>query len=257
MAHNSFGQNYGHPYGDPNGIPNYPFSSPGSGGAVPAPATSSGPPKLYVNIRMAHAVLGLLAFGLFFPLGSILIRSSSRRSTVWLHACWQVFTLAMAVATMAIGIRMVLDPTQAANNFFLAPHTIIGLVTISLLLAMQPLTGFLHHLWFRRTGRRTAFSYAHILYGLPLITLGAINGGLGLQLSHEPLKYTVTYGVLAGLVWIVWMFISIVSQLGRKPPPPTRHTKKTGSDNEDRPAEIQSFSRREKRRVDRGRGISA
>lgn len=169
---------------------------------------STGPPKLYQDLRIAHAVLGMLAFGLFFPMGSILIRTSSLRGAIWLHACWQLLTLAMTVSTMGIGIRMVYDPTQAANDFFSEPHTIIGIIVICLLLAVQPATGILHHRSFRHRGSRTGFSYAHILHGIPLITLGAINGGLGLQLSHEPLKYTVTYGVLAGLVWVVWMLIT-------------------------------------------------
>lgn len=214
LVHASFCQEYRKASEGPNesldyprpSSESYPYSAPGSGGVSPASTMSTGPPKLYKDIRMAHAVLSLLAFGLFFPLGSILIRTSSLRATTWLHACWQLFTLAMAASTVGIGIRMVYDPTQAANEFFSEPHTMIGIVTICLLLAVQPVTGILHHKSFRRHGSRTAFTYAHMLYGIPLITLGAINGGLGLKLSHEPLKYTVTYGVLSGTIWLWWMF---------------------------------------------------
>lgn len=261
LVHNTYGQGTGESMDDafPSQDP-YPFSAPGSGGVTPAAgaAMSSGPPEFYKEIRMAHAVLGLLAFGLFFPLGSILIRISSFRAAVWLHAAWQLFTLAMTVTTLGIGIRMTRDPTQLKNNFLSEPHTIIGLVTILLLLLAQPATGLLHHKSFRRWGSRTAFSYAHILYGIPLITLGAINGGLGLQLSAEPLKYTVTYGVLAGIVWVLWMFTTLISQT-RLESSLYQETTKTTTVKEV-PITSQNLNqreRREKRRAVRERGLSA
>lgn len=253
LVHTSYGQVEGDAPGGSNGgvgdaLPSldpYPFSAPGSGGVNPGTAISTGPPEFYKEIRMAHAVLGLLAFGLFFPLGSILIRLSSFRAAVWLHAAWQLFTLAMTVTTLGIGIRMAKDPTQAQNNFLSEPHTNIGLVTISLLLVLQPATGILHHKSFRRWGNRTAFSYAHILYGIPLITLGAINGGLGLQLSAEPLKYTVTYGVLAGVVWVLWMSATLISHT-RRESSLYQDTTKTVSGKEI-PVTNQSLSQRERR----------
>lgn len=196
--------------------PSTPYSAPGSGGATTGPAVvSSGPPATYKQVRMAHAIIGCLAFALFFPLGSIIIRSASFRSAVWLHAGWQLLTLSMAICTMGMGLSMARDPSQADNQFLKEPHTIIGLVVICVLLAFQPATGILQHLNFRRTGRRTGFSYGHLFLGVPLVTLGAINGGLGLQLSHEARMYYIPYGVLAGLVWAVWMSVSLASQYGR------------------------------------------
>lgn len=228
MVPNSNGQDHGDTTENPNGVLNYPYSAPGSGGEVPADNDSE-PSQLYIEITVAHAVLGLLAFGLFFPLGSILLRTLPHRGTVWLHAGWQLLTLAMAVTSMGIGVRMVRDPAMVDSDFIHEPHAIIGLVTICTLIAVQPATGVLQHLRFRRTGSRTAFSYAHMLLGIPLITLGAINGGLGLRLSEEPMKYTVTYGVLAGVVWVIWMSISVISQVMRDSTAP-RRTKRSGSD---------------------------
>lgn len=193
------------------------YSAPGSGGETTSPvARASGPPATYKKVRMAHAIIGTLAFAFFFPLGSIIIRSAPFRSAVWLHAGWQLLTLSMAITTMGMGIYMARDPSQAHNEFLKEPHVIIGLVVICVLLAFQPATGILQHLNFRRTGRRTGFSYGHLFLGVPLVTLGAINGGLGLQLSDEPGMYYIPYAVLASLVWVTWMSVSSVSQYRRR-----------------------------------------
>jgi len=63
-------------------------------------------------------------------------------------------------------------------------HPIIGIV-LFVLLFFQPLLGFLHHFMFKKHGRRMVWSYGHIWLGRIIITLGIINGGLGLQLAKR------------------------------------------------------------------------
>jgi hypothetical protein len=55
---------------------------------------------------IAHAVLASLAFVIFFPLGSILIRLASFRGAIWVHAAFQVFAYLVFVPAFAIGIRL-------------------------------------------------------------------------------------------------------------------------------------------------------
>lgn len=139
-------------------------------------------------------------------MGAVLIRVFPRRITVWLHAAWQVFTLCIALAVMAMGIWM-----ANGNEYMESYHARIGLVAVCGL-ALQPLTGLLHHLRFKRTGGRTLVSYVHIWWGIPLITLGTINGGFGLQLAGSSRTYMIVYGVFAAIIWLGWMGLSFLSQ---------------------------------------------
>lgn len=45
----------------------------------------------------------------------------------------------------------------------------------------------------------------HIAWGRILITLGIINGGLGLQLKHASMTLDIAYGAVAGVMWLAWM----------------------------------------------------
>lgn len=69
--------------------------------------------------------------------------------------------------------------------------------------------GVLHHLQYRRHKKRTAVSWGHIWLGRAIITLGMINGGLGLQLTGVSTGSYIAYGVVVGLFWLLWMGIDI------------------------------------------------
>ncbi|KAK2608308.1 hypothetical protein N8I77_006926 [Diaporthe amygdali] len=170
------------------------------------------------NIQTAHGILGCLAFALFFPMGAVLIRIFPRRITVWLHAAWQIFTWCIALAVMAMGIWM-----ARGNEYMQSYHAKIGLVVVSGLV-LQPFTGLLHHLRFKKTGGRTLMSYVHIWWGIPLITLGTINGGFGLQLAGSSRTYTIVYGVFAAIIWVGWMILSFLSQCLKRSKPSPAHS---------------------------------
>lgn len=94
-------------------------------------------------------------------------------------------------------------------------HAIVGIFVIAGV-SIQPLTGWLHHAAFKRTGGgRTLWSYAHMFWGIPLISLGAINGGFGLQLAGASQTYVIVYAVFASLIWVVWMAVSVFAQIKR------------------------------------------
>jgi hypothetical protein len=63
-------------------------------------------------------------------------------------------------------------------------HPIIGIV-LFILIFFQPILGYMHHRLFKKYKRRTFWSHAHIWLGRIIITLGIINGGLGLDLAHK------------------------------------------------------------------------
>lgn len=50
--------------------------------------------------------------------------------------------------------------------------------------------------------------------GRVVITLGIINGGLGMKLSEVDRSNEIAYGVIAGLVWVAWMSVVLWSTFG-------------------------------------------
>lgn len=85
------------------------------------------------------------------------------------------------------------------------------------LLFFQPILGLIHHVIFRRSERRTLVCIAHIWFGRALILLGVINGGLGLQLSDNTVKGEIAYGVIAGVLFLLYVTIVVVADIrGRK-----------------------------------------
>lgn len=98
-------------------------------------------------------------------------------------------------------------------------HLIIGLVVFSALV-LQPLFGLVHHRRYRKLRRRQKWSYLHLLIGRVFITLGIINGGLGLWIANAARPFKIAYGVGAGISWLVWMLFALSCELrqGRTPP---------------------------------------
>jgi len=68
---------------------------------------------------------------------------------------------------------------------------------------------------FKKHARRFVWSYFHIWLGRILITLGIINGGLGLRLANNTKKGEIAYGVIAGFMWLVWMAAAVYGEVKR------------------------------------------
>ena len=67
-----------------------------------------------------------------------------------------------------------------------------------------------------RSHRRTFWAWGHIWFGRTLLILGAINGGLGLQLSANTIKGEIAYGVIAGVVFLFYLLVVGVSYLRKR-----------------------------------------
>lgn len=81
------------------------------------------------------------------------------------------------------------------------------------LLGIQPILGFLHHLQYRRQGKRGIFGHVHIWYGRATIIIGMVNGGLGLQLTGASNVYVIVYSVAAGVSALSYAGYSIAKPL--------------------------------------------
>jgi hypothetical protein len=88
-------------------------------------------------------------------------------------------------------------------------HTIFGTVIVALFI-IQPFIGLAHHLLYKRTGGRTSVSHVHIWLGRSVLICGAINGGLGLQLAANNRGGEIAWGVVAGVVALVYTLAVVV-----------------------------------------------
>ena len=197
----------------------------GSANGNGSPGSSLNPIYQKMNkVTIAHAVLAGLAWVIFFPLGGIIIRIFHSRHLIWIHAAVQVFSYAMFIAAVGTGIWLA-QQWEKYDDIWNDPHPIIGLVVFGLLF-FQPILGLVHHHIFksRGVGKRTVWAYAHVWLGRILITLGIINGGLGLQLAGKsPMQSKSTtrqaeigYGIVAGMMWLVYMVVIMWSELPRR-----------------------------------------
>ena len=151
-----------------------------------------------------------LAWVIFFPLGAIIIRTISSRNVIHVHSLTQSFAYTLALVGMALGIYVATNPYNMINVY----HPIIGLVVVGLA-TVQPILGTIHHRIYKVHGQRTAWATTHIVLGRLVITLAIINGGLGLRMAGNSRKGEIAYGVVAGIVWLVWMAVAVRSWVNR------------------------------------------
>jgi hypothetical protein len=92
------------------------------------------------------------------------------------------------------------------------------------LLFFQPLLGFIHHVQFKKHARRTFWSHAHVWLGRVVVTLGIVNGGLGLLLASDAPAFTgfrpdqrqiAAYAVVAAFMWLLWVVAAVVGERRR------------------------------------------
>ncbi|KAF2125642.1 iron reductase domain protein [Dothidotthia symphoricarpi CBS 119687] len=196
------------------------------------------------KMLIAHGVLAALAFVILFPAGAIAIRLASFPGVVMLHAAFQLFAYLVYIAGFGLGVYIAME-----MNLLDHYHPIIGIL-VFVLVFFQPILGFLHHLLFKKYQSRTFWSYAHIWVGRIAITLGIINGGLGLQLADSmgmsSKKGIIAYGVVAGVMWLAWIAAIVIGERRRKARgvagAPTKYYEAT-SNNTNKPADDVPMSR--------------
>ena len=205
------------------------FGPPGNGNPYPGggdpydggdgdrgPPDGFGPGYNVSGMVTAHSVMATVIFGLLFPSGSILIRLGSFRGVWLVHGILQTITYILYIAAFAIGVYLATHERKLSNV-----HPVLGMVVFALL-CFQPFLGLIHHFAFKKYTRRTFWSYTHLWLGRIVITLGIINGGLGLQLSTRigrfaPHKSTVIgYSIAAALMWLIWVAAAIYGERKRK-----------------------------------------
>ncbi|KAF2429344.1 hypothetical protein EJ08DRAFT_573466, partial [Tothia fuscella] len=166
------------------------------------------------RVRFAHGVVSALAFVVFFPVGAIAIRIIPGRFALFIHALFQLFGLLLYTIGFGMGIWLIREIRFGSFNLINNKHPIIGIVVFAFLL-FQPILGVLHHLGFKKHGRRTIISQLHIWIGRLVVTVGIVNGGLGLQLAANSRSGDIIYAVVAGIFWFVWMLAACFGEVRR------------------------------------------
>ncbi|KAI1261091.1 hypothetical protein F5Y18DRAFT_403377 [Xylariaceae sp. FL1019] len=173
-----------------------------------------------MRYRSIHGISAAVAFAFLFPLGSIVMRVIPGKLTWIVHGLVQLIAYILYIAAAGLGlllVNMVRVPPQGSSLLSMAAtnaHPIIGIVLL-VVLFFQPVLGFIHHRQFKKLGGRTWASYAHLWIGRLGITLGIINGGLGLALTDATGSPVLTYAVVAGVMWVLWVIAAIFGEIRR------------------------------------------
>ncbi|KAF2621252.1 iron reductase domain protein [Macroventuria anomochaeta] len=165
------------------------------------------------TMLITHGVLASLAFVILFPAGAIAIRLASFPGVVWFHAAFQVFAYLVYIAAFGLGVYIA-SGMEMLDHY----HPIIGIV-VFILVFLQPILGFMHHALFKKYQSRTLWSYLHIWVGRIAVTLGIINGGLGLQwadsMNMSSRGGIIAYAVIAVAVWLAWVAAMVIGERRR------------------------------------------
>ncbi|KAI0969952.1 hypothetical protein F4678DRAFT_437091 [Xylaria arbuscula] len=183
-------------------------STPGSGSD--SGAGSSGTPesiKEIPRLESAHGIIMSIVMVVLYPLGSILMPIFGS----WvLHAVWQMGSFLLMWAGFAIGIVL----SQRTGINFSETHTLLGTVVVALF-GVQPIGGYVHHLYYVKHQKRGLVSHGHIWYGRILLVLGIVNGGLGLQLASARQSLVIAYSVVAAVIFAVYIGGAIFGEIKR------------------------------------------
>jgi hypothetical protein len=147
------------------------------------------------SFPVAHGTVASFALLVLFPAGAILIKVTSNRRLVWVHAGMQIGAYVMLLAAMGLGIHI-----ASSGHLFSDKHPQIGIVLV-VILFFQAVDGLLHHAqWMKNSQKRTVLTYVHMWTGRVMIFLGMVNGAFGLQLAGvNDIGKWAGYGVVAGI----------------------------------------------------------
>ncbi|KAF7719480.1 Cellobiose dehydrogenase (cytochrome) [Penicillium ucsense] len=183
-------------------------------GNTPGPTTIVAAPQSSDNTaqkrKTAHAVLMTVAFVILFPVFALLFYLVPSPHVALIHGVLQLFTLAVAIAGMGLGIAIAGD-LQLMHE----AHPIIGIVVVAGLTVFQPLMGLVQHLFYRKTQKKGIFAYTHRWFGRAFIILGVINAGLGLKLGRASRGAVIAVSVVAGVMGLFYIAVLFLGQRRR------------------------------------------
>ncbi|KAJ4300103.1 hypothetical protein N0V88_002772 [Collariella sp. IMI 366227] len=171
--------------------------------------------KEALNYRRIHGILAALAFLVLFPVGGVIVRIVPARFAALVHGIFQGVALCVWLVAAGLGIMVVNKVKITGGGLLQHPstnyHPIIGLVLLGILI-LQPIFGVVHHVMYRSVPKRQVWSYLHLFTGRVGITLGIVNGYLGLYISSASGTYKKVYIIVGAVMWVIWMGIAVWSE---------------------------------------------
>ncbi|KAM3417368.1 hypothetical protein BST61_g5618 [Cercospora zeina] len=163
------------------------------------------------HVMTAHGVVASLAWAVVMPLGAIVIRRVPSSKAWLIHAGIMIWGLIMFTSAFGMGIWDVAQWKADINHFM---HTIIG-TSVFAFAWLQPFLGLAHHFIWAKTQKRTLISGLHVYFGRLLISVGMVNGAIGLALARVSGPEKWAYGVLVSLVWIAYTLATLDWEIKR------------------------------------------
>lgn len=81
---------------------------------------------------------------------------------------------------------------------------------------LQSCIGIGQHFLYRKTGGRTAVSHIHTWFGRIVLICAAVNGGLGLKLAANTKAGEIVFGVIAGVIALLYTLTVLVKRKSGK-----------------------------------------
>lgn len=101
---------------------------------------------------------------------------------------------------------------------------------------------------FKKYRRRTFWSYGHLWLGRIIITLGIINGGLGLNLANNTTRGKIAYGIFAAVMFSAFVAASVYGEIkrARRQRSPPSYTETLASSGETTPVRMEYYGKTER-----------
>lgn len=86
------------------------------------------------NAVIAHGTIMGFAFAFLFPMGAIIIRTSTIRGLIWIHAGIQAFAWLLALTGLALGVYIAIYPDSQVRKPYSPAVTLSGARKLTFLL---------------------------------------------------------------------------------------------------------------------------
>ncbi|EXJ53444.1 uncharacterized protein A1O5_13312 [Cladophialophora psammophila CBS 110553] len=136
--------------------------------------SAEGQPDYYHGLVYAHAILLGVAFVIVFPVGVLGLRW---RWSIAFKVHWMLQLFATVGAYIGLAVAVAMSITGIEYAAFGETHQILGIIVVAVL-SFQVVMGYIHHVNYKRAGRRTTPSYFHLWLGRVLIYAGMVNAVL-------------------------------------------------------------------------------
>jgi Cytochrome domain of cellobiose dehydrogenase len=183
-------------------------------GPAATSGSSSGSFSIPVNsTRATHAAVMSVVFILFFPLFALTLYLPTAKRVRYVHAPLQVFSIILLLVGLGTGVKLG-KSIEILDGY----HQVIGYIVVAVMIGFQPALGIYQHLYYHKTGGRSALGVFHQWLGRTVIVVGIVNGGLGFMQSgpvgstYVPRYAVVLYSIVALAVLFVYLAVVVISK---------------------------------------------